>query len=71
MWDEIRKAYKEDPYIQSVTQLAKTQTEGPYTQRQGLFYFRGRVLIPFQGELRKRLLHEAHDTKIGGHSGVS
>ena len=32
VWDEIRKAYEEDPYIQSITQLAKTQTEGPYTQ---------------------------------------
>lgn len=32
MWDEIRKAYEEDPYIQSIAQLAKTQTERPYTQ---------------------------------------
>ena len=46
VWDEIRKAYEEDPYIQLVAQLAKTQTEEPYTQRQGLFYFKGRVLIP-------------------------
>ena len=46
VWDEIWKAYKEDPYIQLVAQLAKTQTEEPYTQRQWLFYFKGRVLIP-------------------------
>ncbi|KAF5468388.1 hypothetical protein F2P56_012540, partial [Juglans regia] len=70
IWDEIRKAYEGDPYIQAITQVTKSQNEGPYTQRQGLFFFKGRVLIPSQGELRKQLLHEAHDTKIGGHSGV-
>ena len=35
VWDEIRKAYEENPYIQLVAQLAKTQTQGPYTQQQG------------------------------------
>jgi hypothetical protein len=32
----------------------------------GLFYFRGKVIIPSQGELWKKLLHEAFDTKIKG-----
>ena len=30
IWGEVRKAYEGDPAIQTVAQLAKTQTEGPY-----------------------------------------
>jgi hypothetical protein len=44
--------------------------DGPYAWRNELLYFKGRVVIPSQADLRSQLLHEMHDTKIGGHSGV-
>lgn len=66
MWDEIKRAYEGDSYIQSVDQKARAQTEGHYSQRQGLLLFKGRVVIPSHEVLRTKLIHEAHDTKIGG-----
>ena len=51
-----------------ITQLAATQPDSPYTSRNGLIFFKGRVVIPRQ--LRELLLFKAHDTKMGGHSGV-
>ncbi|KAH9696914.1 hypothetical protein KPL71_023390 [Citrus sinensis] len=46
----------------------QNQTPGPYTVRNGLLFFKERVVVP--RTLRESLLYEAHDTKIGGHSGV-
>ncbi|KAA8538683.1 hypothetical protein F0562_028291 [Nyssa sinensis] len=70
LWDEIKNAYERDSHIQSVDRVAKAQPEGPYSQLQGLWLFKRRVVIPSCGTLRTKLLHEAHNTKIGGHSSV-
>ncbi|KAL6322878.1 hypothetical protein AAG906_020921 [Vitis piasezkii] len=70
VWDEIKKAYEGDSYVQSLTRLANDQLEGSYAWRNGLLFFKGRVVIPSHAALRAKLLHEMHDTKIGGHSGV-
>jgi hypothetical protein len=34
LWDEIKEAYNENKYIQSVEWVAKAQPNGPYSQRQ-------------------------------------
>ncbi|RVW32429.1 Transposon Tf2-8 polyprotein [Vitis vinifera] len=70
VWDEIKKAYEGDSYVQSLTRMANAQLEGSYAWRNGLLFFKGRVVIPSHAALRTKLLHEMHDTKIGGHSGV-
>ncbi|KAL6322783.1 hypothetical protein AAG906_019052 [Vitis piasezkii] len=70
VWDEIKKAYEGDSYVQSLTRLANAQLEGSYAWRNGLLFFKGRVVIPSHAALRTKLLHEMHDTKIGGHSRV-
>ena len=70
VWDEIKKAYEGDSYIQSLTRLANAQLEGPYAWCNGLLFFKGRVVIPSHAAFRTKLLHEMHDTKIGGHSRV-
>jgi hypothetical protein len=71
IWDDIQKAYAGDSYIQSFTDLTTTPQDGPYAWHNGLLFFKGRVVIPSQADLRSQLLHEMHDTKIGGHSRVS
>jgi hypothetical protein len=53
----------------AVNSLAQTQPEGPFTQRNGLIFFKGRIMVPSNLILNK-LIYEAHDTKIGGHFGV-
>lgn len=49
---------------------AANHPERPYAWRQGLLFFKGRVVIPDDGALCSKLPHEMHDTKVGGHSGV-
>jgi len=51
IWDEIQKAYVRDSYIQSLTCLSKDQQAGPYAWRNGLQFFKGRVIIPSQAAL--------------------
>ena len=68
LWGEIKKVALEDEYLKRVTQQAENQPHGPYTTKNGLIFFKGRVVIP--GKLHESLLYEAHNTKIGGHSGV-
>ena len=70
VWDEIQKAYVRNSYVQSLTRLAKDQQPAPYAWHNGLLFFKGRVVIPSQAALQAQLLHEMHDTIIGGHSGV-
>lgn len=54
--------------MQRLQALAKSNTPGPYTIRNDLVFFKGRVVVPLK--LRQSLIFEAHDTKMGGHSGV-
>lgn len=70
LWDEIKDAYNGNKYIQLVERVAKAQPNEPYSQRQGLWLFKRRVIIPTCELLRTKLLYEAHNTKIGRHSEV-
>lgn len=70
IWEDIKQATTNDPYIQSMGRKAVDHPEGPYAWRQGLLFFKGRVVIPDNGALCSKLLHEMHDTKVGGHLGV-
>ena len=41
-----------DSYIQFLTCLANTQPAGPYAWRNGLLFFKGKVVVPSQAALR-------------------
>lgn len=64
LWGEIRKVALEDEYLKQLTQQIETQSDSPYTAKNGIIFFKGRVVIP--KKLRETLLYEAHDTKTGG-----
>ncbi|KAL9462725.1 hypothetical protein AB3S75_000683 [Citrus x aurantiifolia] len=68
IWNEIKTTAQDDDYMQQITHQALTQHAGPYFMRNGLIFFKGRVAVPLR--LRQSLIFEAHDTKMGGHSGV-
>jgi hypothetical protein len=70
IWEEIKQPATGDDYMVVVSNLAQTQPEGPFTQRNGLIFFKGRIVVPSNVTLRSKLIYEAHDTKIEGHSGV-
>ena len=48
IWEEIKTAATGDDYIQRVTTLAETQPAGPYTPKNGLVFYNGRVVVPHQ-----------------------
>lgn len=58
-WNEIKQAATGDEYMTAVNKLVQSPPEGPFTQRNGLTFLKGRM-EPY----------EAHDTKMGGHYGV-
>jgi hypothetical protein len=70
LWEEIKQAVKTDLYIQSMSQIAADQLHSHFVWRNGLLRYKERVIIPADPTLRAKLLHEMHDTKVGGHSGV-
>lgn len=70
IWEEIKRAAKEDPYIQNMSRVAVDQPHGHYVWRNGLLRYKERVIVPDDPALRSKLMHEMHDTKMGGHSGI-
>ncbi|KAL6315672.1 hypothetical protein AAG906_005760 [Vitis piasezkii] len=70
LWEEIKRAAEKDPYIQAKSRVATEQPGSSYTWCKGLLRYKGRIIVPNDTALRAKLLHEMHDTKVGGHSGV-
>ena len=68
IWEQIKHATADDDYVERITSLARTHDTSPYAIHQGVVFFKGRVVVPLK--LRETLIFEAHDTKMGGHSGV-
>ena len=70
VWQEIKIASQQDQYIQSIGRKIDAQPDSAFTWRDGLLLYKGRVVVPNDATLRATLLHEMHDTKVGGYSGV-
>lgn len=70
LWDDIKSASKDHPYMNRIRQLAHSNPGAPYTWRDDLVFYKGRVVVPPNTPLIPQLLKEFHDTRVGGHSGV-
>lgn len=68
IWEEIKITAHEDDYMKRLKFMAQSPDTGPYSIRHGLIFFQGKVVVPLR--LRESLIFDAHDTKMGGHSGV-
>ena len=53
-----------------MSQATTNQLHSHYVWHNGLLRYKERVIVPTDSTLHAKLLHEMHDTKIGGHSGV-
>lgn len=70
-WAELRQQIQADPFIQ---QLQKELSEGRtpvhgYTLENGMISYKGRLVIPPKSTMVNQLLHEYHDSNMGGHAG--
>ncbi|KAJ3691747.1 hypothetical protein LUZ61_020911 [Rhynchospora tenuis] len=69
---DLQASYIGDDWI---VQLRKQLLEGPpdqtkLSEHQGLIRYKGRICVGKAGEWRTQLLHELHNSSLGGHSGV-
>lgn len=70
LWDQIRATMTSHPYMLKVSRLATEKPGEPYLWKNGLIFYKNRVVIPPQSDLTTKLLQEFHDSPCGGHSGV-
>jgi hypothetical protein len=72
LWAELREANMHDPYLQDLRgKLVEHPTQHPYLKNHnGILLYKQRLIIPPTSAMRTTLLHEAHNSKMGGHSGV-
>lgn len=70
MWDTLRQLASSDPYLIKIGKLAEASPGQPYAWRNELLCYNNRVVIPPSSSFIPTLLHEHHNTLMGGHSGV-
>lgn len=70
LWNDLRAAATTDSFLQQIGKLADAAPGKPYHRRNGLLCFKNRVVIPPASSIITSLLHEFHNTPIGGHSGT-
>lgn len=70
VWDDIRRASLQDSYVQIMTNMAAEKFDTSVQVRDGLLLYKGRIVVPTDPDIRRKLLYEMHDSKSAGHSGV-
>ncbi len=64
-FDTIRDGYRTDPFYSDPSH----KRLGPLTLKDGLWYYKHRLCIPDDADLRHSFLHDAHDAPFSGHQG--
>ncbi|KAJ1700090.1 hypothetical protein LUZ63_008602 [Rhynchospora breviuscula] len=68
---ELQASYAGDEWILKLKdQLKVSQPEHHLSEYQGLLRYKGRICVGQSGNWRKKLIHEFHDSNLGGHSGI-
>ena len=68
--EEIRLNQESDPELQRIKQnLEKGKSPGFVVHEDGTLRFQNRLCVPNNGELRKQILEEAHNTRYLVHPG--
>lgn len=70
IWDSLKKEVTSNPYLISIVETARDKPGAPYTERNGLAYFKNRAVVPPDSAIIELLLKEFHDSHLGGHSGT-
>ena len=70
IWDAIKSEAKANPYMRKITQQAHNEPGAPYSWKNGLVYYKNRVVLAPNSPTIHQLLQEFHDSTFGGHSGV-
>jgi len=74
---EIRRGNQrgdqEEPVAKAARELwqatSKMVRSAEWSEKEGLFQFRGKIYVPQNTDLRRRVVLLCHDTKVAGHPG--
>jgi hypothetical protein len=75
---EVRRSLKDDVQEELVAKAAMelrkdkgrgTIKSAEWSQSDGLLMFRGKIYVPNDRDLRRRIIEQHHDTRITGHAG--
>ena len=69
--EEMKAAAQRDPVYQELLARPEPRTDGLIVGDGLLWTCDGLFYVPDDLELRRKLIHEVHDTPIGGHSGLA
>ncbi|XP_073363219.1 uncharacterized protein [Aegilops tauschii subsp. strangulata] len=68
--DEICRAQSDDPVLEKhVNRMLEGKTQDFSKDQQGTLRFRGRICVPDQADLRKKILTEVHESSYSIHPG--
>jgi hypothetical protein len=72
LWEDLRQLNMVDPYLLGLHKKLEAHPElmPHYKVREGLIFFKGRLVIPPTSPLKNEILHEFHSSKLAGHSGI-
>ena len=71
--DLVRKAVNEDTKLRAIME-ACIEDKPPhpnYSVQEGILFWKSRIVLPPNHSIVKMVLHEFHDTPLGGHAGVT
>ncbi|KAJ1684802.1 hypothetical protein LUZ63_016192 [Rhynchospora breviuscula] len=68
--DEIKEAQKEDAGLEKTQELVKSEQETPFqVDEDGVLRFKNRVCVPYNKEIKNKILSEAHESGYTIHPG--
>jgi len=70
---ENQKGNQEEPVAKAARELrqtsGKTVRSAKWSEDNGVLWFRGKIYVPWDADLRRRVVSLCHDTKVAGHPG--
>jgi hypothetical protein len=65
---------QEESVVKAARELRKDKGRGTvksaeWLESDGLLMFHGKIYVPKDGDLRRRIVEQHHDTRIAGHTG--
>ena len=70
--EELRSKLTANPHLKQLMEDYRSSNEAShYAVRQGLLYWKDRLVIPVEEEMVQRILQEYHSSPIGGHAGIT
>jgi hypothetical protein len=74
VWHSLKGSVQEESIAKVARELHKDKGRGmvkstEWSESEGLLMFRGKIYVPNDRDLRRRIVEQHHDTRITGHAG--